>query len=60
MPTNTSALLRLPVKDGASITESGSSAYVSEDAIYLGTDNGRAIFELKSGSYMFETEFDPF
>lgn len=60
VPANTSALLRLPVKDSASITESGSSVYVSENTIYLGTDNGRAIFKLESGSYMFETVFDPF
>ena len=52
VPANTTATLYLPTNNASAITESGAAA------VCKSYENGRAVFELQSGSYTFETTID--
>jgi alpha-L-rhamnosidase len=55
VPPNTTARLLLPAKDAGSIRESGRPAAGSVGVKPLGTQDGRAVFQLGSGRYEFES-----
>ena len=55
VPPNTTARLLLPTKDPGSIRESGRPAAQSPGVKPLGTQDGRAAFQLGSGRYDFES-----
>lgn len=54
IPANTTAELRVPAADAAKITESGVPAQQAEGLKFVKTDNGKAVFEAGSGTYVFE------
>jgi alpha-L-rhamnosidase len=54
VPANTTATLALPVSSAnAAITEGGKAANSATGVKYVKTENGRAYYELQSGSYEF-------
>ncbi len=56
VPANTTATLYLPTKDIKSITENGISIENSKDIKFVKYENSKAIFELKSGKYSFQSK----
>jgi len=53
VPVNTTATVKLPASDLASITESGQPVQEAEGVTFLGQGNGEASFEVGSGHYKF-------
>jgi alpha-L-rhamnosidase len=53
VPPGSGATLYLPSAAADAVTESGSPAARAVGVKYSGTDRGKAIFELASGSYQF-------
>jgi alpha-L-rhamnosidase len=53
VPANASATLYLPTSDVKSVKEAGKNAAEAKGVKFLKYENGRAIFDLKSGSYEF-------
>lgn len=53
IPTNTTAILRLPADAGKRITEGGRIVAEAPGVEALGFENGRAVFRLQSGSFRF-------
>ncbi len=53
VPANTTATLRLPCAEGASVQESGNPADSAEGVTAAGYEDGAAVFELASGTYTF-------
>src|ERR1019366_9668317 len=53
IPANTAATVYLPVTDPASIKEGGKPAADAEGARFLRAEDGRALFEVGSGTYHF-------
>ena len=56
IPANTTATVIVPAKSDT-VTEGGQPASQSSGVKSLGEENGRAIFEIASGTYQFETYF---
>jgi len=57
VPANTSATLYLPTTNLRGITENGKPVAQSAGIRFLKFENGKAVFELSSGSYRFESDF---
>ena len=55
VPANTSATLYLPAITGEGVTESGRKATNSDKVKYIKFEGGKAVFELQSGNYQFES-----
>lgn len=53
VPPNTTAVVFVPGTDASKITESGKPAAESEGIKFLRTENGTAVFEVSSGTYVF-------
>jgi alpha-L-rhamnosidase len=53
VPVNTSAMVYLPAKDAANVTESGKPAAQAEGVKFLRSEGGAAVYEVVSGSYRF-------
>ena len=57
VPANTTATLYLPAENGAAVYESGKD--ITKEAVdgitFVGYENGKAVFNLVSGSYAFST-----
>jgi len=53
VPPNTSAILRLPVSDPDTVTESGKSISESPGVTYKGMKGDLAEFDILSGTYSF-------
>ena len=53
IPANTTATVYVPVADRASIKEGGKPAADAEGARFLQVEDGRALFEVGSGTYHF-------
>ncbi len=53
IPANTTALVFMPAKDAAAVTESGKPASQAEGVRFLRMENGAAIYGVESGSYSF-------
>ncbi|MDB6018459.1 MAG: Alfa-L-rhamnosidase [Pedosphaera sp.] len=56
VPANTTATVCIPAADLASITESGKSVAQAEGVKFLRQENGKAIFNVSSGTYVFASE----
>ena len=57
VPPNTTSRLHLPTKDGRSVREGAQPAAAAPGVKALGTQNGRAVFRLEPGRYVFEAEY---
>lgn len=55
IPVNTSATVHVPCKDAAGVTESGKPAATAVGVKFLRTENGAAVYAVRSGSYRFES-----
>ncbi len=55
IPANTSALVQIPVKAKASITESGKQANTANGLRFIKQEKGYALYEVQSGEYYFES-----
>ncbi len=56
VPPNTTAMVYVPAKDPAGVTEGGKPAKEAQGVKYLRTEAGAAVYGIGSGSYMFESE----
>jgi alpha-L-rhamnosidase len=56
VPPNTTATAYIPAKSDDVVTESGKPLAQAEGVVFQTLENGRAICELQSGSYVFETK----
>jgi secreted protein with Ig-like and vWFA domain len=54
IPANTTATVFIPAKSAGDVTEGGKAIPQVTDVKFLREENGRAIFEIASGSYEFE------
>jgi alpha-L-rhamnosidase len=57
IPANTAAVIYVPAKDAAGVTESGTSAAKAEGVKFLRTENNTAVYAVGSGAYRFESVF---
>ncbi len=57
IPANTTAMVFVPTRDGALVTESGKFAAEVEGVKFLRLDNGAAVYEVGSGIYHFQSPF---
>jgi alpha-L-rhamnosidase len=55
IPPNTTALVTLPAKDAATVTESGRPTSAARGVKSLRTEPGAATYEVASGSYTFRS-----
>ncbi|MDP9172830.1 MAG: glycoside hydrolase family 78 protein [Planctomycetota bacterium] len=55
IPANTTATLRLPADDAATVTESGHPAQGEAGITFKQMDGGTAVFEIGAGTYAFES-----
>lgn len=53
VPANTTATLYLPMPSSGTITEGGIKADLADGIIFMGIKDGKAVYELESGSYSF-------
>jgi alpha-L-rhamnosidase len=53
IPANTTALVFMPAKDAAAVTESGKPASKAAGVKFLRMENGAAVYAVESGSYSF-------
>ena len=56
VPVNTTATVHVPAAEADSVRESGKSADRAAGVTSKGTEDGRAVFEVESGDYRFESE----
>ncbi len=56
VPANTTATICVPATDTATVTESGKAAEKAEGVRFVRQEKGKAIFEVGSGTYNFESE----
>ena len=56
VPANTTAKLYLPASSVGSITENGKPVKKSKGVTFISYEDGKAIFELASGTYIFTAE----
>lgn len=57
VPVNTSASIYVPCMPGSSITETGRPASDAEGVKFIREENGKAIFEVGSGNYSFQSKY---
>ncbi|HEY1717559.1 MAG TPA: family 78 glycoside hydrolase catalytic domain [Verrucomicrobiae bacterium] len=55
IPANTTATVFVPAKSDKEVFESGSPATKSKGIKFLRMENGRAVFEIESGNYIFQS-----
>jgi len=55
VPANTTATVHVPAKDAGSVRESGKPAGKSDQVRFIRMQNGRAVFEVGSGNYEFDS-----
>ena len=56
VPPNTTATLYVPAKNADAVTESGRPAKDADGVKVVGTEDGRAVFQVTSGNYDFTSE----
>ena len=56
IPANTTATVFVPAKSAGDVTESGKPATQSPGVSFLRMENGRAVFEVESGEYEFNSK----
>jgi alpha-L-rhamnosidase len=54
VPPNTTATVWLPAKDAAAVTESGKPVAKARGVKFLRAEDGAAVYEVESGSYVFK------
>lgn len=59
IPANASAIVSVPTTNPDSVQESGKPAKGATGVTFLGHENGRARFEVRSGTYRFQTASCP-
>lgn len=57
VPANTTALVYIPARTASEVKESGKTATAAKAVHFLRMENGRALFELGSGSYDFSVPY---
>jgi alpha-L-rhamnosidase len=57
VPTNTTATVFIPSRQGAAINESGRAAEHSEGVAFVRRENDRAVYRVESGTYRFESRW---
>jgi alpha-L-rhamnosidase len=55
VPANSSATVYIPFKSGTQVLESGSPATSAKGVKFLREENGKAVFEVGSGNYSFQS-----
>ncbi len=55
VPVNTTATVYVPATSAESVTESGKPAIQARGVRFLRLEQGRAVFEVDSGNYSFES-----
>ena len=55
IPANTTATVHVPAQSADSVTEGGRPAAQSRGVKFLRFENGRAVFEIESGAYIFRS-----
>lgn len=55
IPPNCKAVVHVPARSGADVTEGGKPAAEAEGVKFLRMENGRAVFEIGSGRYAFRS-----
>ena len=58
IPVNTTTTIYVPAKSAAEVTESGIPASKASGVNYSGMKNGKAIYEVGSGNYVFQSELE--
>ncbi|MCX6895815.1 MAG: family 78 glycoside hydrolase catalytic domain [Verrucomicrobia bacterium] len=56
IPANTTATVHVPAQAADSVTEGGQPAAQSRGVKFLRFENGRAVFEIESGNYVFQSK----
>ncbi|GAB3917634.1 alpha-L-rhamnosidase [Mucilaginibacter boryungensis] len=56
VPANTTAMVYVPAKSAEAVTEGGQKANASKSVKFIKMENGRAVFEVGSGNYVFDTK----
>ena len=56
IPANTTATVFVPAKSAGDVTKSGKPVSQSSGVKFLREENGRAIYEIASGEYKFESK----
>lgn len=57
IPVNTTATIYVPAIPGSPVTESGHAAGKAEGVKYVKEENGKAVFEVASGNYSFQSNY---
>jgi len=57
IPANVTATVFMPAKSADTVTEGGALAASSSGVKFLRAANGRAVYEVASGSYIFASQF---
>ncbi len=60
VPANTTATLYLPADSESDVAEGSQLAYDAEGIEFVGLENGKAVYDLVSGSYEFSLPYVPF
>jgi len=55
IPANTTAIIYVPVKEGGPVTEGGQPVGLRPGVKFLSNENGRAIYEIESGDFNFQS-----
>lgn len=55
IPANTTAMVYVPTQSSGTVTVNGRSPLFSSHAVFLWMKNGRAVYEVKSGDYVFKS-----
>jgi len=58
IPANVVATVRVPTRDGGSVTEAGKAAEHAEGVSFLRTESGATLFEVLSGTYQFYSQIE--
>jgi len=58
IPANTTATVYIPAKLVSEVTESGKSVNIDSGVEFSGIENGKAVFKVRSGNYMFQTNMN--
>jgi alpha-L-rhamnosidase len=56
IPPNTTATVHIPARDAGALTEGGQTANEAEGVTFLRMESGRAVYEIRSGTYTFVSQ----
>jgi alpha-L-rhamnosidase len=58
VPVNTTATIYVTAKKSSEIKESGQTAEKTKGVVFLGEENGKAVFKVGSGNYVFRSNLN--